>query len=241
MSGARKVFLRVALAAAVGLGGLFAGARMQGLGVKDVCAIVKNVVQARMERRTVEDRVAEILAKKPGLKAVAESAKGPLRILVFKQERMLEMYAPGWTEPRKYPMTAFSGTLGPKLKEGDGQIPEGVYGLAYLNPNSSYHLSMKVSYPNAEDRAQAAKDGRTNLGGDIMIHGSNATVGCVPVGDEAIEELFYLVQAAGLRNVSVVIAPYDMRAGRKSELEARALHWYPALCARIAESLSATR
>jgi len=233
----RRIAFRLLLAAAIGLGGLFAGARMQGLGVRDVCEIAKNVVQARLDRRTVGDRVAEILAKKPGLKAVAESAKGPLRILVFKQERMLEVHAPGWPAPRKYPLTAFSGTLGPKLKEGDGQIPEGVYGLDYLNPNSSYHLSMKVSYPNVDDRAQAAKDGRTNLGGDIMIHGSNATVGCVPIGDEAIEEVFYLVQAAGLPNVAVVIAPYDMRAGRKPELETSSLPWYPALCDRIAAAL----
>ena len=232
-----KTFLKILFVVAIGLGGLFAGARMQGLGVADVCAIAKNIVKARLEHRTVEDRVAEILAKKPGLKTVAESAQGPLRILVFKQERMVEVQAPGWSAPRRYPMTGFSGTLGPKLREGDGQIPEGVYGLAYLNPNSSYHLSMKVSYPNADDRAQAAKEGRTNLGGDIMIHGSNATVGCVPVGDEAIEELFYLVQAAGLRSVSVVIAPYDMRAGRKPEFEKSPLPWYPALCDRIAAGL----
>ena len=233
--------VRILFVVAIGVGGLFAGARMQGLGVKDVCAIAKTVVQGRLDRRTVEDRVAEILAKKPGLKAVAESARGPLRILVFKQERMVEVQAPGWSAPRRYPMTAFSGTLGPKLREGDGQIPEGVYGLAYLNPNSSYHLSMKVSYPNAEDRAQAAKEGRTNLGGDIMIHGSNATVGCVPVGDEAIEELFYFVQAVGLRNVVVIMAPYDMRQGRRPEREQSPLPWYPALCDRIAANLPATR
>ena len=232
-----RLFKCLASVIGVGVAAVFVGAGMRGLGVADVCAIARNIVKARMERRTVEDRVAEILVKKPGLKAVAESAQGALRILVFKHERMVEVQAPGWSAPRTYPMTAFSGTLGPKLREGDGQIPEGVYGLEYLNPNSSYHLSMKVSYPNADDRAQAEKEGRTNLGGDIMIHGSNATVGCVPVGDEAIEELFYLVQAAGLPNVSVVIAPYDMRAGRKPELETSSLPWYPALCDRIAAAL----
>lgn len=231
------LFKCLASAIGVGVAAVFVGAGMQGVGVADVCAIAKNIVKARMERRTVEDRVAEILVKKPGLKAVAESAQGALRILVFKHERMVEVQAPGWPEPRRYPMTAFSGTLGPKLREGDGQIPEGVYGLEYLNPNSSYHLSMKVSYPNADDRAQAAKDGRTNLGGDIMIHGSNATVGCVPVGDEAIEELFCLVHAVGLRNVVVVMAPYDMRKGRNPELERSPLPWYPARCTQIAAGL----
>ena len=132
-----------------------------------------------------------------------------------------------------YPMTGFSGTLGPKLKEGDGQIPEGVYGIEYLNPNSSFYLSMKVSYPNDADRQRAKEDGRTDLGGDIMIHGSNATVGCVPIGDDAIEDVFYLVNAVGIKNVSVIIAPYDMRNGRKLELEKSPLQWYDALCGEI--------
>ncbi|MBQ6247469.1 MAG: hypothetical protein IJK04_11425, partial [Kiritimatiellae bacterium] len=91
--------------------------------------------------------MAAIVAKKPSLKGVAKSAGGKLRIFVFKNERSVEVHAPGWKEPRIYPMTAFSGTLGPKLREGDGQIPEGIYGIEYLNPNSSYYLSLKVSYP----------------------------------------------------------------------------------------------
>ncbi len=131
-------------------------------------------------------------------------------------------------------MTAFSGTLGPKLREGDGQIPEGIYGIDYLNPNSRFYLSLKVSYPNASDRARAKVDGRVNLGGDIMIHGKAVTIGCVPVGDDAIEDIFYLASAVGIKNVSVVIAPYDMRKGRKPELERSPLAWYPDLCREIA-------
>ena len=198
-----------------------------------------SVVKSRVEKHTVADRVAAILAKKPALKSVAESAGGRLRILVFKQERRVEVHAPGWKAPRTYAMTAFSGTLGPKLKEGDGQIPEGVYGIEYLNPNSSYYLSMKVSYPNAADRRWAKAEGRTDLGGDIMIHGKNVTIGCIPIGDEAIEEVFYLVNAVGIRNVSVVIAPYDMRNGRKSELEKIPLPWYGELCGEIEAVLKA--
>ena len=143
---------------------------------------------AKTTRHTIEDRVATIVAKKPQLKGVAKSSGGKLKIFVFKNERSVEVHAPGWRMPRIYPMTAFSGALGPKLREGDGQIPEGVYGIEYLNPNSSYHLSLKVSYPNASDRKRAKADGRTNLGGDIMIHGKAVTIGCVPVGDDAIED-----------------------------------------------------
>ena len=135
-------------------------------------------------------------------------------------------------------MTAFSGTLGPKLREGDGQIPEGIYGIGYLNPNSSYYLSLKVTYPNASDRARAKVDGRTNLGGDIMIHGKAVTIGCVPVGDDAIEDIFYLASAVGIKNVLVVIAPYDMRKGRKPELERSPLKWYPNLCEEIHTALN---
>ena len=212
-------------------------AAQKGLSVSEMIELGSGAVAARVSGHSVADRVAAIVAKKPQLKSVAEAAGGKLRILVFKNERRLEVHAPGWKAPRVYPMTGFSGTLGPKLKEGDGQIPEGVYGIEYLNPNSSFYLSMKVSYPNDADRRRAKADGRTDLGGDIMIHGMNATVGCVPIGDDAIEDVFYLVNAVGIRNVSVVIAPYDMRDGRKPELEKSPLSWYPELCNQLAEAL----
>ena len=151
---------------------------------------------------------------------------------------MSSISSPGWINPVVYKMTAFSGKLGPKLKEGDRQIPEGIYCVEYMNPNSSYHLSFKVSYPNDFDKAMAAKEGRTNLGGDIMIHGSNATIGCVPIGDEGIEDVFYLVAKVGFKNVEIVIAPYDMRKGRRPELEQSSLAWYPRLCDDIFAALN---
>ena len=236
-----KKSLRVGVAvvgvAMVLYAGLSIGAAMKGVSARELVELGSGVVAAKALRHTIADRVATIEAKKPQLKSVAESAGGKLRILVFKNERRLEVHASGWKTPRVYPMTGFSGTLGPKLKEGDGQIPEGVYGIEYLNPNSSYYLSMKVSYPNAADRRRAKADGRTNLGGDIMIHGKNVTIGCIPIGDDAIEDVFYLVNAVGIRNVSVIIAPYDMRSGRKPELEKKPLSWYPELCNQLAEVL----
>ena len=203
------------------------------MSVFELAELGAGVVGSRMSRHTIADRTAAILAKKPQLKGVAKSAGGKLRILVFKNERSVEVHAPGWKAPRIYPMTAFSGTLGPKLREGDGQIPEGVYGIEYLNPNSRFYLSLKVSYPNVSDRARAKADKRVNLGGDIMLHGKAVTIGCVPVGDDAIEDIFYLAYAVGIRNVSVIIAPYDMRKGRKPELERSPLKWYPDLCREI--------
>ena len=204
--------------------GLFVAAAAIFTGAKAIAAV---------SRHSVESRITAILKKKPYLKEAAKISGGKLRILVFKNERRVEVHAPGWKTPREYSMTAFSGTLGPKLREGDGQIPEGVYGIAYLNPNSRFYLSLKVSYPNASDRARAKADKRVNLGGDIMLHGKAVTIGCVPVGDDAIEDLLYLAHAVGIRNVSVIIAPYDMRKGRNPELERSLLKWYPDLCREI--------
>ena len=206
--------------------------------VRELVELGKGVASLKASRATIADRIAAITAKKPQLVEVAKKAGGKLCILAFKYERLVEFTAPGWSKPRIYPKTANSGTLGPKLREGDRQIPEGIYGIEYLNPNSSFYLSLKVSYPNASDKKRAKADGRTNLGGDIMIHGKAATIGCIPIGDDAIEDVFYLANAVGIRNITVVIAPYDMRKGRDTERERTvALPWYPNLCNEIANAL----
>jgi hypothetical protein len=137
-----------------------------------------------------------------------------LAFLVLKQERRMAVWARGggsWKFIRNYPILAASGHAGPKLRQGDLQVPEGVYRIEHLNPNSSYHLSMKVSYPNAFDRRMAARDQRTRLGGDIFIHGKDVSIGCVALGDRAIEELFTLVAETGYAKVQVISAPNDLR------------------------------
>lgn len=141
-----------------------------------------------------------------------------LALLVFKRERRVSVWArtaPGaqWKFIRHYPILAASGHAGPKLREGDRQVPEGIYRIEHLNPNSSYHLSMKVSYPNELDRRMAARDARTRLGGDIFIHGNRVSIGCVAIGNRGIEELFTLVAETGQSRVRVIIAPNDLRAG----------------------------
>lgn len=137
-----------------------------------------------------------------------------IALLVFKDERRVALWARSdrdWRYVRAYPILAASGHAGPKLMQGDEQVPEGVYRIENLNPNSSYHLSMKVSYPNAFDRRMAASDGRTRLGGDIYIHGKAVSIGCIALGDRAIEELFTLVAQTGHQRVQVIIAPNDLR------------------------------
>ena len=108
---------------------------------------------------------------------------------------------------KTYKMFGFSGHMGPKNRQGDRQIPEGIYRASVLNPNSSYYLSIGINYPNANDRKRGSKNKVRDLGGDIYIHGRNATIGCVPIGDHYIEEVFYIVGQVGLLNTRVVISP----------------------------------
>lgn len=96
---------------------------------------------------------------------------------------------------KSYQIAYFSGSLGPKTKEGDLQAPEGFYTISRgrMNPKSSYHLSMDIGYPNAYD----LEKGRT--GGLLMIHGKAVSIGCFAMSDSSIEQLYTLVDAA-LRN-----------------------------------------
>ncbi|HQZ19227.1 MAG TPA: L,D-transpeptidase family protein [Vicinamibacteria bacterium] len=128
----------------------------------------------------------------------------------LKEEKALEVWLPvggRWSRLRSYPVLAASGGPGPKLREGDFQVPEGIYRLTAFNPNSSYHLSIRVDYPNAEDRRVAALEGRARLGGDIFIHGKAVSIGCLAIGDSAIEELYLLLADTGLRNADIVLTP----------------------------------
>ncbi|MDX1957649.1 MAG: L,D-transpeptidase family protein [Leptospiraceae bacterium] len=134
-----------------------------------------------------------------------------LYLVADKKKKILTIYykySSNWKKIIEYPILAASGELGPKLKEGDKQVPEGIYEIELLNPNSSFHLSMKINYPNEFDRAKALLEGRTRLGGDIFIHGKNVSIGCLAIGDEAIEELFTLV-ARSVQKTKVLILPNE--------------------------------
>lgn len=115
----------------------------------------------------------------------------------FKEESQLELFLRNrqtgkFALFRTYPIAAASGALGPKLAEGDGQVPEGFYAVppAAMNPNSCYHLAFNLGYPNAFDRAL----GRT--GSAIMIHGNQVSIGCLAMTDAKIEEIYTLCAAA---------------------------------------------
>ena len=122
------------------------------------------------------------------------------QIVVNKGERTMHLLS-GRTVLKSY-----------KLFEGDGRTPEGMYFISHQNPNSRYHLSLGISYPDAEDHARAMMLGQ-QPGGDIMIHGRGAygaqqrnrdwTAGCIAVSDEEIEEIFAMVRPG----VPIVIYP----------------------------------
>jgi murein L,D-transpeptidase YafK len=116
----------------------------------------------------------------------------PVFIRAFKEERELEVFLQNKDGAFEHPIAAASGDLGPKIQEGDGQVPEGFYFSSQqsMKPDSAFHLAFNIGYPNAYDRAH----GRT--GSYIMVHGSNVSIGCLAMTDEKIEEIYGLCQAA---------------------------------------------
>ena len=135
-----------------------------------------------------------------------------LFLRVFKKEKTIEAWV---KEKRKddftllhtYSFCASSGTLGPKRKEGYLQIPEGVYEINHFNPQSSFYLSLGINYPNASDRKLGDPKAP---GGSIYIHGNCVTIGCIPITDDKIKELYLLAVEArnsGQARLPVYIFP----------------------------------
>ncbi|MEO7167819.1 MAG: L,D-transpeptidase family protein [Spartobacteria bacterium] len=164
-----------------------------------------------------------------------------LAFVAIKDARRLELWAANEGEDlrfiREYEVLAASGQLGPKLREGDRQVPEGVYQIVLLNPNSRYHLSLRVSYPNEFDLAQAAREGRTEPGTDIMIHGGARSRGCLAVGDEGAEDLFVVAALTETREIPLVISPVDFRT-REFVAPAEAPGWTEELYREIRTELA---
>lgn len=137
-----------------------------------------------------------------------------LMLLGFKREKRLEVWGANgsgrYARLGSHPVLAASGGDGPKRRQGDKQVPEGFYDLTELNPNSAYHLSIRVDYPNREDIEHSALS-LPAMGGDIYIHGDNVSIGCLAIGDRAIEELFTLAALVPHGERRIIIAPFDFR------------------------------
>ena len=151
----------------------------------------------------------------------------PVFLRIFKEEKLLEL----WIEKEKagafelfkaYPICTFSGALGPKLAEGDRQAPEGFYFVprGRMNPNSRFHLSFDLGYPNSFERNL----GRS--GSYLMVHGNCVSVGCYAMGDRQIEEIYTLADAAlngGQSFFRVHCFPFRMNPARM--LKAKGNRW----------------
>ena len=137
----------------------------------------------------------------------------PILVRIFKEESQLEV----WKQTRRgryalletYDICKWSGKLGPKIKEGDRQAPEGFYTINpyQMNPNSSYHLSFNMGFPNAYDRAF----GRT--GSNLMVHGACSSRGCYAMTDEQIQDIYAMARDAfrgGQRAFEVHAFPFKM-------------------------------
>ena len=167
-----------------------------------------------------------------------------ITLIAVKNEAMLEVWGQKENKPvyiTSFAFSACSGSLGPKLKRGDHQVPEGVYGIEYLNPNSQFHLSMKLNYPNSFDKKIAKMYSIKNMGGDIMIHGGNETSGCIPLGDYNIEQLYFLAQKVGVENIKVIIVPVDFRIGEVVKYDRRKFFWLDELYMQLARELEPYR
>jgi murein L,D-transpeptidase YafK len=143
------------------------------------------------------------------------SPKDPILVRAYKKEAELELWKKGsdgkYALLKTYPICRWSGQLGPKVREGDRQAPEGFYTVtpAQLNPNSSFYLSFNIGYPNAYDRAH----GRT--GAHLMVHGTCSSAGCYAMTDEAIAEVYALAReafAGGQRGFQFQAYPFRMTA-----------------------------
>lgn len=159
---------------------------------------------------------------RPGLErdlsALGLKMGAPVFLRAFKQEKELELWVRNQATGkfdlfRTYPIAGTSGTLGPKLREGDGQVPEGFYHVppGAMKPDSQYHLAFNIGFPNTYDRHHQ------RTGSSIMVHGNQISIGCLAMTDEKIEEIYTLCAAAlegGQAFFRVHLFPFRMTAAK---------------------------
>jgi murein L,D-transpeptidase YafK len=176
------------------------------------------------------DRVRSAIAEKePAIKRLFAEKRlnyppKQIFIRVFKREQTVELWVSGADHDtfellKEYRVCASSGTVGPKREQGDDQVPEGFYRIDRFNPLSTFHLSLGVSYPNQADKILGVK-GR--LGGDIFIHGNCVTIGCVPITDGGIKELYVIAveaRSAGQTSIPIHIFPAKLNEKGLKRLE----------------------
>lgn len=193
----------IGVAALAVTGGAAGSARQFGEGsLASAQARYGRVQDARRHQAAALDRM---------FAATGVSYPAPLMIRAYKEEGEFELWGLAAAESRyvriaKWPFNGYSGDLGPKRRRWDRQIPEGFYRIRAFNGASRYHLSLEIDYPNPSDRALSTA---RHLGNNIFIHGRDVSIGCIPLGDRVIEQVYVAVldsRCAGYE-VPVHIAP----------------------------------
>ena len=198
----RKVLARFAglaliASGAAGLAGCDEGGAGGGLGMAG---------SVRASHPLSPDMLA--LMEKKGL-----TQNSPILIRTFKKEAEFEIWKMKpdgrYAQLKTYPMCRWSGQLGPKMREGDRQVPEGFYKITpgQMNPTSQYYLSFNVGYPNAYDRAQGAS------GGSIFVHGACSSAGCFSMTDQQIDQIYAVAReafAGGQQAIEMQSYPFHM-------------------------------
>jgi len=160
-----------------------------------------------------ERSVPEELVK--SMKAKGMTVASPILLRIFKEENVMEVWKQNHTQRyallNTYEICKWAGKLGPKHQEGDRQAPEGFYHVtpALMNPNSSYHLSFNMGFPNTYDRAN------DRTGSFLMIHGACSSAGCYSMTDEFIEEIYAMAREAfksGQKAFQIQAFPFRMTA-----------------------------
>lgn len=161
----------------------------------DRVAAARDSIGVRLEKTVLD------FGAKPGSEIFLRAFKKEKRLeLWMKKDSFFHLF-------KAYEICFVPGRLGPKRKQGDSQVPEGVYFIDRFNPKSNYHLSMRVNYPNASDLHFADQ---RHPGGEIYIHGACVSVGCIPIEDENIEEVYLLAMDAtsgGQERIPIHIFP----------------------------------
>jgi len=202
---AQRILLLLAGAAALGAAIIYVPRKMHAVAGQSG----EGERRVREARRNSEDRIRERFRS-----AMLPYPPREIFLRAFKHEGEMELWARENAGPfqlvHAWTIVTASGGPGPKRREGDHQVPEGFYVIDRFNPESLYHLSLGLNYPNASDRIRSDPQ---RPGGDIFIHGRNVTIGCIPLGDATIEELFLLAvdtQRRGQRDIPVHIFPARM-------------------------------
>jgi len=155
----------------------------------------------------------------------AKGLEWPVRYMFirsFKYDGQLEVWVKNQAKEKyklfkTYRVCLLSGAMGPKRMQGDFQVPEGFYYINEFNPRSNYHLALGLNYPNASDKILSDS---LRPGNGIYIHGSCVSVGCIPVTDEDIEEIYLIASSAKASGEDFIpVHVFPVRYDRKKSLE----------------------